>query len=233
MGSADQGETLVVPDTASSGPGAVTTGRRRAPKKVRRQQLIDATIASIARRGFAGTTLAHVAKSAGLSQGLINLHFKSKEALLVETLRYLRDDYHRAWRRALEAAPGGNGDRLAAVVAVDFDAKVCERKKLAVWFAFQSEAKARPTYARICAEHDDAYNAMLSKLCADVIAEGGYALDPDLVATGLAALLEGLWLILLVHPERMDRKRAREVSFVHLAQFFPRHFSADQAAAYK
>ena len=63
------------------------TSRRKIAKQRRREQLIQATIECISKRGFAGTTLAHVSRQAGLSQGIVNLHFDSKENLLTETLQ--------------------------------------------------------------------------------------------------------------------------------------------------
>ena len=47
--------------------------RRRAAKVVRRRQLIDAAIESIAKRGLGDTTLAHVSQAAGLSQGIVHV----------------------------------------------------------------------------------------------------------------------------------------------------------------
>ena len=47
-------------------------GSRAATKALRRQQLIDSTVDSIAKRGFSGTTLADVADGAGLSRGIVN-----------------------------------------------------------------------------------------------------------------------------------------------------------------
>ena len=41
-------------------------------------KLINATIETIAARGLADTTIAHVAKEAGVSQGYANFKFKSK-----------------------------------------------------------------------------------------------------------------------------------------------------------
>ena len=60
-----------------------STGSRSATRALRRQQLIQSTIESIARRGFADTTLANVAAGAGLSRGIVNFHFRSKDQLLV------------------------------------------------------------------------------------------------------------------------------------------------------
>ena len=47
----------------------------------RRQAMIKATIAVIARHGVSGTTVGRVARKAGVSVGLMNFHFDSKERL--------------------------------------------------------------------------------------------------------------------------------------------------------
>ena len=72
---------------------AAVKSRRTASKEARRQQLIEATIKCISKRGIGSTTLGDVAKEAGLSQGIVNLHFKSKDNLFNETLRYLVEEY--------------------------------------------------------------------------------------------------------------------------------------------
>src|SRR5919109_4630275 len=71
---------------------------RKASKEARRQQLIEATIDSLAKRGYSETTMADVADGAGLSRGIVNFHFESKEKLLVATLQYMADEYARHWR---------------------------------------------------------------------------------------------------------------------------------------
>jgi TetR/AcrR family transcriptional repressor of bet genes len=72
--------------------------RRALSKERRRQQLIDATIKCISNKGLGGLTLADVANEAGLSQGIVNLHFNSKDNLLNETLRFLAEDYEERQR---------------------------------------------------------------------------------------------------------------------------------------
>lgn len=64
------------------------------PPEIRREQLINATMKSIARNGLSGTTMAEVTREAGLSLGIANLHFKSKEKLLIETLKHMTGEYH-------------------------------------------------------------------------------------------------------------------------------------------
>ena len=86
--------------------------KRTASKEQRQEQLILATIQSVASRGLPETTMATVSAEAGLSQGIINLHFHSKERLLVETLRYIADEYRNTWKKALAGA--GAEDTAAA-----------------------------------------------------------------------------------------------------------------------
>ena len=83
---------------------ASSTKRRTASRAERRQQLIDATMKCIARKGMSGTTLGDVASEAGLSQGIVNLHFESKDNLLNETLRALANDYRAQFDKTLERA---------------------------------------------------------------------------------------------------------------------------------
>lgn len=209
---------------------AIVPKRRTAPPEERREQLILATIRSVAERGLADTTIATVAQEAGLSQGIVNLHFRSKDGLLTETLRYLADEYRSACH---EAAALGEIDPVAgllAMVELDFRRTICSRDKLAVWFAFWGERRFRPTYRRICTARDSSYDDMVRVMCARICAEGGYAgVDPALVADGLSALTDGLWLDLLVRPDSMSRERARRITRSYLADAFPRHFAQPDA----
>ncbi len=198
---------------------------RTAPPAERREQLIRATIRCVAQHGLADTTIATVAQQAGLSQGIINLHFRSKEGLLTETLRYLADEYRSACREAAAAAEVSPAAGLQAMVELDFRRNICARDKLAVWFAFWGERKFRPTYRRICAERDKSYDDMVRVMCARLCEPGDYPeVEPALVADGLSALTDGLWLDLLVRPESMSRDLARRIALSYLADAFPRHF---------
>jgi TetR/AcrR family transcriptional regulator, transcriptional repressor of bet genes len=204
---------------------ALAAQRRTAPPTVRREQLILATIRSVADRGLADTTIATVAQEAGLSQGIVNLHFRSKDGLLTETLRYLADEYRTACRDAAAAAERSPVEGLRAMVELDFRPRICARDKLAVWFAFWGERRFRPTYRRICAERDRSYDDMVRTTCARICEAGDYPdVDPALVADGLSALTDGLWLDLLVRPESMSRERAKRIALSYLADAFPKHF---------
>ena len=100
----------------------------------------------IARKGMSSTTLSDVAKEAGMSQGIVNLHFESKDNLLAETLATLAGEYREKFDKALSNAGPAAADKLWAIMEHDLRPSICNRPKLAVWFAFWGEVKSRPTY---------------------------------------------------------------------------------------
>src|ERR1051325_993393 len=128
-------------------------------KETRRVQLIEATIDSLSKRGFAEFTLAQVAQSAGLSQGIVNFYFHSKEALLVETLKFMEAEYEEFWNAAVGRAGPRAADKVPAMIAADSDPVVASRKKVTVWYAFWGEARWRPEYLKICQRLSERYFA--------------------------------------------------------------------------
>jgi len=208
----------------SSPPTQPRTKRRTASKAQRQSQLIRATIRSIALHGLSETTMSTVAKEAGLSQGIINLHFQSKERLLEETLIYIVDEYRVAWFKAMQTSGESAAEKLAALAAVDFEKQICQRNKLAVWFAFWGESRSRLTYRKICEESSREYKQLLTLLCEEIIEQGGYGVQAQHVAIGLLAMNSGLWLDMLISPAEMPAEQAREISLSYLRGVFPGHF---------
>ena len=167
---------------------------RRAPRDVRRLQLIEATIDVLARKGYASLTIADVAGAAGLSVGIVNFHFDSKDNLLAECLRHLSAEYTNNWKAVLAGMGPGAARRLESMLLADFEAELFTPRKIAAWIAFWGETQGRPVYDEICTARDAEHENMLGRLCSDVIAEGGYGHDPAITARVLESLGDGLWL---------------------------------------
>ncbi len=203
-----------------------STGPRKASKEKRRQQLIEATIGAIAKKGYGAMTLADVAKAAGLSGGIVNFHFESKEKLLVATLRHLAEEYRQNWQDALKQAGPSPAVRLAALATADFNDLVCTPDKLAAWSSFWAEAQNRPTYMEHCGANDAEFHAAVRSIVTEIIAEGHYTeRDPARIARAIDALLEGLWLDLITSYSPVTREEAVKTVYSCLNAFFPEHFS--------
>lgn len=199
--------------------------RRAIAKEHRRQQLIDATIKCISKKGLGSTTLADVAREAGLSQGIVNLHFNSKDNLLSETLQFLAEDYDKEFMNAIESSPDDAAAKLLALMKMDLKPAICDRKKLAVWFAFWGEVRSVPTYQKICAAYDDKYDEILVNLADAIIREGSYPdIDAQTVTEALSSLTDGLWLSCLVNPKTFNRSTALNAVLSYLRAVFPNHY---------
>ena len=197
---------------------------RAANREARRRQLIEATIASIAELGFTDTTLSTVTTRAELSHGTINFHFKSKELLFVETLKYLAEEHRDHWHAACEKAGPRPEKQLMAMIEIDFDPIICNEKRLAVWFAFWGETKCRPAYLDICGQNDAERLREFERLCRSIKEEGQYPhVDVSLVAKCLESLIDGIWLNKLCQPEVYRRSEAMRMCISFLSAQFPRH----------
>ena len=194
----------------------------RGTREDRRRELIDCAISIIARNGLSGTTLAKVAAQAGLSAGIVNHHFETKDSLLIETLRILSEEF----AAKLEEATAGTANPasgLAAIIALSLDPAISSAPKVAVWYAFQAETHWRQSYTELCGERDRAYMQAIKLLMAPL---AGAAADSDILARSFAGLLESYWQDILFEGENFDRAAAALSCLRYLATIFPAQASA-------
>lgn len=209
--------TDTIPDPAR-GPG------RKKPRAARREQLIEATIEVLAERGYARTTLGDVARRAGLSHGLVNFHFQSKDLLLAETLAFLSEEYRLVWTRALAEAGPLPARQLDALIRADFNPAIFTPVRLAAWVAFWGEAQSRPLYQGYCGAKDEDHAARQEATCAALLTEGGYPGQALHVSRALRLIVEGVWMDLVTMAAPYSREEGLRTVFAAAAAFFPRHF---------
>lgn len=207
-----------------------SSGTAQVPRKIsrsqRRQQLIDATMGVLARKGYAQTTLSDVAAEAGVSHGLANFHFETKEKLLTATLLFMAEEYRNNWVRALEDAGPSPAEKLDALLRADYEPAICTPKHLACWCSFWGEVQSRPIYQQECASNDRRYIEKLEEICAALRVQGGYELDVVRTARVVRLVNEGLWLDMLSMKNPYSREEAVATLYACAASLFPRHFDS-------
>lgn len=186
----------------------------------RKQQLIDATLHCISEYGLANTTLAQVAQTAGLSTGLVNFYFDNKKRLLLDTLRALSREYREAMELAF-AFSDDPAEVLSDVIRAHFAAQICTPEKIAVWYAFSGESRARREYLALCREHDDWFQKSLlgvvARLCRQAADKRFNAVA---ISRGLEGLLDGYWQDFLYEPASFDPEAAIAICEDYLSGFF-------------
>jgi TetR/AcrR family transcriptional repressor of bet genes len=197
---------------------------REAVKAWNRQKIIDATLDVITAQGIAGLTIARVVELAGVSMGLVNAHFTSKQVLLREVLAQMAREYSRHWRERFEAAPEEAAARLSALLQADLDPAVLNQRTLGVWFAFRAQARARPEYLELIGTRERDQTELTIDLLRELNRESGAKHDPVILARILAAMLEGLWTDYFLYPEEFDSEQAQQGVFLFLQAMYPGRF---------
>ena len=81
----------------------------------KRERILDAAVVEIARRGYGATTVAMIARRAGVADGTIYLYFKNKDEILVQLFERAMGRFIDEGRERLEGLQGAVA-RLRAIV---------------------------------------------------------------------------------------------------------------------
>jgi len=194
---------------------------RSVQTEFRKRQLIDATIDCIDTLGLSQTTIASIAKHAGVSQGIILFHFHSKEALLEQTIRELSREYDECWKNALDNADDDPVSQLCALVKATFKTPICNRKKISVWYAFWGESRSRPKYMELCGNSDLEFSNILLSLCERIAAFSPATLKAKTAALSIEGMRDGLWQNFLIGPAGFNRRQAVATVFELIEIIYP------------
>ena len=183
-------------------------------KDKRKAQLIGAALESIAKRGLLETTITHISKGAGMSRGIINFYFTSKEMMMRETLKTLIEEYEAEWGEALAKAGDDGRARIDALVAAHFDKKLCSARRLNVMSAFWGHAASQAAYRNQLEAADSKIETALTSALAHML---GLPLEEAKgAAVQLHAMIRGLWLNFMLNPKDATREAlaAQCLSFI-------------------
>ncbi|WP_210163064.1 choline-binding transcriptional repressor BetI [Salinarimonas rosea] len=153
--------------------------------------MIDATIAAIHAHGYDATTMARIAKGAGMSAGLIAHYFGSKDELLEATMRSLLTDLQTLVARRLVEAGEAPRARLSAIVAANFDESQCARETVSAWLAFWGQVPHVPELGRLQRIYRRRLHSNLKREFCRLGLPAGEAAHLAEVA---ASLIDGVWV---------------------------------------
>jgi AcrR family transcriptional regulator len=158
----------------------------------RRDALIAACAAALAKYGVQGTSVRTICAEAGVSPGLLRHYFDGIDALIAATYRATGARVAAALDAAVEAVPPSDPrGQLLAYVTASFLPPIADPDLLATWLAFWGLARTDPHIAAIHAEVYAANRADIERLIGACPKPPAH---PKLAAIALVALVDGLWL---------------------------------------
>jgi TetR/AcrR family transcriptional repressor of bet genes len=177
--------------------------RRKSPAE-RRRELIDAGIACLADGGMSGFTIDRICTQAGVSRGLINHHFQTKDELLLQIYAVMTE-------HLLGEADSGNPMAdLRAVIDLNFDERSFNAENLRAWLSVWGEiSNNRPLFELHC-ERYQVYKARIEADLREIADTQGISVEAGRTSRQLIALIDGLWLEYCLHPEEFTLAMARE-----------------------
>jgi betaine-aldehyde dehydrogenase len=155
----------------------------------RRSQVIETTIDSLAEVGFVGTTMAEIARRAGISTGLVAHYFGDKNSLLEATFRTLIRQLGSNMRVRQRFAEGPR-ERLQAIIDATLAPECFDLRTSTAWLAFWGQVLHTPALGRLQRIYQ---KRLLSNLRAALRALVGVR-ESRRLATMIAAMIDGVWL---------------------------------------
>lgn len=154
---------------------------------IRKDALVNATIAEIGRKGSLDVTMGQIAKAAGVSSALAHHYFGSKDDLLLAAMRSILAEFGAEAREQLAHATTPM-QRLIAIARASFGGQNFRPEVVSAWLTFYVMAQRDASAARLLRIYQQ---RLVSNLT-----HGLRPLTPDAprIAATAAALIDGLYI---------------------------------------
>lgn len=176
-----------------------------------RTRILDAAVDCIVRDGLAQVRMASIAKTAGVSSGLLHYHFDTKELLFGEVLTYSHAMSTELNDRALEDAGDGPAERLSSFLDRCLPSDEQRAHEWLLWQELALLCVRDPHLAKVGAGlYEDLY-VTIAAIIRDGVEQGVFAtaLDPRALAETAVALTDGLGERVLANDPNLGLEQAR------------------------
>lgn len=183
---------------------------------IRKAALVNAAIVEIGQKGSLDVTVAQIARRAGMSSALAHHYFGSKEEMFLAAMRQLLAIYGAEVRGAIATSSGPQG-RVRAVLIASFSPMNFRRDVVGAWLNFYVLAQSLPAAKRLLAVYQ---RRLHSNLVFGLRPIAGAKAGE--MATGLAALIDGLYLREALKIGAPDGAAAVAIAMQYLAAELPK-----------
>ena len=195
---------------ADSGARGARTLREQAAAEAR-DRILAAAAECIVRDGLAQVRMASIARTAGVSAGLLHYHFDTKELLFGEVLKYSHAVSAELNQRAMAGAGDGPAERLSSFLDRCLPSDEQRADEWLLWQELALLCIRDPHLAKTGADlYEDLYATVV-----DIVREGvgagvfDTALDPRSLAETAVALTDGLGGRVLANDPNLGIEEAR------------------------
>jgi len=167
---------------------------------IRRSELIQAAIAEIGAAGSLDVTVGQIARRAGVSSGLAHHYFGSKERIFLAAMSHIMKSFGLRARAELQLARTPR-ERLNAIIAASFDEDEFAPEVISSWLTFYVQAQHSAGAKRLL----KIYTHRLHSNLVYNLRQLTNSANAELIAAGLAALIDGLYVRQALRENPLDR----------------------------
>jgi TetR/AcrR family transcriptional repressor of bet genes len=189
---------------------------KRSIKAIRRDELMDAAIDVVGESGLPGATLAVIAGRAGMSAGLVNHYFESKEELLALAMRSLSNLFRQDILNVLpkNATPA---ERLKAIVDGSFAPQHFRGAKREAWMQFMLASQSEPRIKHLFHLTGARFVSNIRYAVRQLVPAG----EVDDIVDGIAALIDGFFWQIAGEYDEEDFQRAQRICWRYVCLLIP------------
>ncbi len=174
--------------------------------KIRKPQLIEATMSVINDVGIHNASVATIGRYAGVSPAIINHYFGGKSGLLEATMRHVLKKLSNAINDRLMKINGDDiADRMMAIVEGNFDPEQLDPRYTKTWLTFWCQAMHKPELFRLQQINNKRLLSYLRYELKKLVSHE----KATFISQGVASLIDGIWLRGALSPTGIDTELAR------------------------
>jgi TetR/AcrR family transcriptional regulator, transcriptional repressor of bet genes len=155
----------------------------------RRRELIEAAYLTFIDHGMTGMTMARIGERAGMSHGIVNYYFRSKDELLSVVVRKIIFAVMSEVMRRIKNAQTPR-ERVSAIIAGHFDEKLFTAEVARAWISYYAMIGSNRAFQRTQAAADRRLHSNLLHALKQ-ITDGKTAKDITCI---LELMIDGAWL---------------------------------------
>lgn len=171
----------------------------------RKSLMVQGVIRSLIADGYAGLSVRKITKEANVSQGLVNHHFGSINALIIYAYQSVSDEFMAHIEDRFQACEGNASMQLDAFFCSHFDTESFDQNLLKPWLVFWSLIRDSEGMADAYETANGRIAVILNTLLSEIkLDESLQETDVSVATQGLMALLDGLWVRQCLAPEHIS-----------------------------
>lgn len=160
----------------------------------RKEQIVRATVECITKHGYHNFSMQDVAKTAGVSKGIIHYYFLNKDELMMCVLDKVAGDIERVLGQEMETS-NDSWRKLEIFVEVCFDIVKNTKEYYQVNMDFWTQINQKTEIRDVIAMHYTKFRHAAAKVIREGIDKGSFRkVDPNAYASFIIAVIDGLSL---------------------------------------